>query len=382
MEKKWIDRDIVPKIRQLADEFPVVTLTGPRQSGKTTLCRELFPDYHYVNLENVAVREQIQADTLRFLDSCPGGIVVDEAHHYPDLFSYVQVCVDEHPGRRFVLTGSSNFALLEKSTQSLAGRTAVLTLLPLSLRELGDRVKSVDTDTLILNGGYPAVWGQGRNPVDLYMAYYTTYVERDVRQIVNVRDMTAFQKFVRLAAGRIGAECNAHALAGEVGVAANTVSAWFSVLAASYIVYMLPPYYENIGKRLKKTAKLYFYDTGLACSLLGIETVEQLRVHPLRGALFENMVVSEAVKSRFNAGRPLDLYFYRDSTQKEVDLLRMVGRDFYAYEIKSAGTYHSEFAKGLNYLKALFGERVKAATVVYDGDTSFNAVNFRDFRLA
>lgn len=349
MEKQWINRTITAKIRQLAEEFPVITLTGPRQSGKTTLCRELFPDYHYVNLEHVATREQIQADTLRFLDSHPEGIIVDEAHHLPDLFSYVQVYVDEHPRRRFILTGSSNFAL--KITQTLAGRTAVLTLLPLSLQEIGTGAASVDTNTLILRGGYPAVWGQGRNPVDLYLAYYSTYVERDVRQIINLRDMMAFQKFIRLAAGRVGSECNAHALSGEVGVSANTIGAWLSVLAASYVAYTLPPYHENIGKRLKKTPKLYFYDTGLACSLLGIETAEQLATHPLRGALFENMVINEAMKNRFNAGRPANLYFYRDNTQKEVDLLHTVGNDFYAYAIKSAATFHADFTKGLNYLK-------------------------------
>lgn len=333
-------------------------------------------------MENIGVRTKLQSDTLTFLNNYPNGLIIDEAHHYPELFSYVQFFVDEHPKQKFILTGSSDFSLLQSITQSLAGRTAVLTLLPLSLHELGERIKDIDTNTLILNGGYPAVWSKNISPADLYTNYYNTYVERDLRQIINIKDINLFQRFIRLAAGRIGTECNASTLAGEVGTAANTINSWFSTLAASYVAYMLPPYYENIGKRLVKTPKVYFYDTGLACFLLGIEDETQLQSHPLRGALFENMIVNEAIKNRFNRGKAANLYFYRDSSQKEVDLLHTHGNDFYAYEIKSSRTFHKDFTRGINYVKEIFKERVVRSEVIYDGDTSPGiAVNFRDFYL-
>ena len=318
-----IYRKLTSEISKLLKYYPVITITGPRQSGKTTLCQELFPDYAYINLEDISIREKIQLDTKLFLEDYSNGLIIDEAHHYPDLFSYIQVYTDAHPERKFILTGSSNFSLLQNITQSLAGRTAILTLLPLSLHELGNQIKEVSTDTLILNGCYPAVWAKEVPPGTLYQNYYTTYIERDIRQIINIKDISLFQKFIRLAAGRIGTECNNSALAGEVGTSAPTINNWFSTLAASYIAYMLPPYYENIGKRLTKTPKIYFYDTGLACYLLGIENEDQLKNHPLRGNLFENMVINEAMKNRFNQGKTANLYFYRDKSQKEVDLLHV-----------------------------------------------------------
>lgn len=378
----WIERELKDEITALSAYFQVLTITGPRQSGKTTLCRNLFPEYAYVNLEDVEIRERIQRDTKLFLEHYPEGLIIDEAHHYPDLFSYVQVYVDEHPERKFILTGSSNFFLLQNITQSLAGRTAVLNLLPLSLRELGDRVRETDTDTLLLRGAYPAVWAKGIPPEKLYQNYYTTYIERDVRQLVHIKDIQLYQKFIRLAAGRIASECNATALAGEVGTSVPTINSWFGTLAASYIAYTLPPYYENIGKRLTKTPKLYFYDTGLACYLLGIENEAQLRNHPLRGNLFENMVVNEAVKSRFNRGKQPNLYFFRDKSGKEVDLLYSVADRFYAYEIKSAQTFHTDFMKGVDYVRKIFGERILQSGVVYDGQTRGDGImNFRDFNL-
>lgn len=382
MEKNLIHRTLTSKIEQLSLKFPVITITGPRQSGKTTLCKELFPNYHYINLENIAIREQLKQDTLAYLNRYPEGIIIDEAHHYPDLFSYIQVFVDEHPDRKFILTGSSNFSLLQSITQSLAGRTAILTLLPLSLHELGKQVNHLSAETLILRGGYPAIWGKNIAPEDLYMNYYNTYVERDARQILHIKDITSFQKFIRLAAGRIGSECNNLAIAGEIGTSANTINAWFSILTASYITYMLPPYYENIGKRLVKTPKIYFHDTGLACFLLGIENEEQLKAHPLRGSLFENLVINEALKNLFNQGKPANLYFYRDSSQKEVDLVYTKANDFYTYEIKSAQTFHREFMKGLDYLKKLFQDRVQKSVLIYDGASdSDNIINFRNFNL-
>ena len=377
-----IYRKLTSEISKLLKYYPVITITGPRQSGKTTLCQELFPDYAYINLEDISIREKIQLDTKLFLEDYSNGLIIDEAHHYPDLFSYIQVYTDAHPERKFILTGSSNFSLLQNITQSLAGRTAILTLLPLSLHELGNQIKEVSTDTLILNGCYPAVWAKEVPPGTLYQNYYTTYIERDIRQIINIKDISLFQKFIRLAAGRIGTECNNSALAGEVGTSAPTINNWFSTLAASYIAYMLPPYYENIGKRLTKTPKIYFYDTGLACYLLGIENEDELKNHPLRGNLFENMVINEAMKNRFNQGKTANLYFYRDKSQKEVDLLHVKANDFHIYEIKSGQTFHADFMNGINYFKNIFKNRVTNSAVIYDGDTTTNhMINFRDFYL-
>lgn len=377
-----IDRSLRYEINELIKYFPVITITGARQSGKTTLCREMFPGYAYVNLEDSATREEVIQDIKLFLNNYPRGLIIDEAHNYPALFSAIQVYVDEHPERKIILTGSSNFSLLQSITQSLAGRTAILTLLPLSLHELGERIKDVSTDTLILKGGYPAVWSKNIPPATLYRNYYNTYVERDLRQIINVKNISLFQKFIRLAAGRIGTECNNSALAGEVGTSAPTINEWFSTLAASYIAYFLSPYYENIGKRLVKTPKVYFYDTGLACYLLGIENETQLSTHPLRGMLFENMVINEAMKSRLNKGKDANLFFYRDKAQKEVDLLQVKGHDFLAYEIKSGTTFNKDFTRGINYIKEIFEDRIKQSAVIYDGNTRPGiAINFRDFYL-
>ena len=381
-----IDRYLKTAIFHATSFFPVVSITGPRQSGKTTLCKTLFPDMPYINLEMTPVREQIMQDTVGFLNNYPAGLIIDEAHHYPGLFSYIQVAVDENPGRRYVLTGSSNFSLLEKITQSLAGRTALFTLLPFSFRELGALSKNASTDRLILCGGYPAIWAKN-TPMNMFCSnYYTTYIERDVRQIVNIQDITSFQRFIRLVAGRIGAECNASSLANEVGVTSKTITHWFSILASSYIIYLLPPYYENIGKRLVKSPKVYFYDTALACYLLGIENETQLNVHPLRGALFENMVINEALKERVNAGKDPNLFFFRDRS-KEVDLIHTQGHELNVYEIKSSKTYHKEFFKGIDYLKDIFGARITRSALIFDGDSEVpsnqnGAYNFRNFQLA
>jgi predicted AAA+ superfamily ATPase len=383
---EFINRYLEQTINEVKSHFSVITITGPRQSGKTTLCKNLFPEIPYINLELITIREQIMQDTVRFLDNYPTGLIIDEVHHYPELFSYIQVAVDENPNKKYILTGSSNFSLLEKITQSLSGRTALLTLLPFSFRELGNLIDEVTTDTLILKGGYPAIWTKNM-PVSLFCPnYYTTYIERDVRQIVNIKDVYLFQKFIRLVAGRIGSECNASSLANEAGISAKTITNWFSVLEASYIIYMLPPYYENIGKRLIKTPKVYFYDTALACYLLGIETEAQLSVHPLRGALFENLVINEALKERFNAGKTPALFFFRDASGREVDLVHTRKDELYIYEIKSSKTFHRDFFKGINYLKSIFGERITHSALIFDGDTEVASdqngmYNLRHFSL-
>ena len=377
-----INRDLSNEFLRLSELFPVVTLVGPRQSGKTTLCKMLFPDFLYFNLEDVRNREMIAPDAFDFFLRQNQNIILDEVHNMPELFSTIQVFVDEHPERRFILTGSSNFALLEKITQSLAGRTAVLTLLPLSLHELKDF--SSDTDTLMFDGGYPAVWSTARTSMDVCRHYYNTYIERDVRKIVNINEISRFQHFMRLCATRVGCEFNASELSNEIGISVKTAQHWLAVLNASYIVAMLPPYYRNIGKRIVKRHKLYFLDTGLACFLLGIENKEQLENHPLRGNIFENMVVIEFLKSRYNLGKEPNVFFYRDSQQKEVDIIQERGFDnLYAFEIKSAKSYHSDFEKNLNYFRNLFKNSVKSTQTLYDGvfelDTPNNGyLNYRN----
>lgn len=342
-------------------------------------------------LEEVDTLNRIKEDPHRFFADHPEGAIIDEAHHFPDLFSYIQVYVDEdifrgNKNRKFVVIGSSNFALLEKVTQSMAGRTAVLTLLPLSQKELRQAGEAATTNQLILNGGYPAVWKYRAARELIYRNYLTTYIERDVRNMVNIKDLMAFQTFIRLCAGRIGTEFNASALSVAVGVSVPTISNWLSVLSASYTAYLLTPYHANIGKRLTKTPKLYFYDTGLAAFLLGITSEEQLAIHPLRGQLFENMVVNELLKEGLNKGRNEQLFFYRDKSQREIDVIRMNGLEVEAYEIKAGKSYNGDYYKNLNFFKGILGEQVTRTAVIYDGETGSQGCinglfNYRDFSL-
>jgi uncharacterized protein len=385
MTDNYIVREIEGEMKRLAGLYPVIVVTGPRQSGKTTLCKTVFKSYHYVNLEDLTLREQIAVSPKTFLTQYAQGIIVDEAQQLPDLFSFIQVVVDEVPNCHFVLTGSSNFTLMEKVTQSLAGRSATLTLLPLSLKELGS-LSGNSTDTLIINGGYPAIWAKNIPTQDLNKQYYNTYIERDIRQLLKVKDLIKFQVFIRLCAGRLATELNASALANEVGVSAHTIIDWISVLEASYIIFRLPPYFRNIGKRLVKTPKLYFCDTGIACFLLGIDNESQLKTHPLRGALFENTVVLEFMKHRYNNGKLPNLFFYRDKSQREIDLIQEFGNEVHAYEIKSARSFHKDFLKNLVFLKELLGESLVSTQVIYDGEQATHSnelgvVNFRNMNL-
>ena len=375
-----INRELKDEVLRLAADFQVLILTGPRQSGKTTLCKMAFPTYRYVNLENPDTRELLVRDPISFLKENKEGMIVDEAQLYSDLFSYIQVLVDEDKSLRFVLSGSNNFTLMERITQSLAGRAALLTLLPLSVSEIGTNHA---TDELLFGGFYPGVWGDGKKPYDVYSNYYSTYIERDLRQLINIKDLDLFRQFVRLMASRVATEMNASHVSNEIGIDVKTVQHWLSILNTSYITFTLPPYYRNIGKRIVKAHKLYFYDVGLVCYLLGLENAAQVATHPLRGALFENMVVAEFYKHYFNRGRTPHLYFYRDSTQKEVDLIEEQTFDqLRIYEIKSAKRYNSQFAAGLDYFKKLYGEKVTDTTVLYDGDecTRFNGVLCRNWR--
>ena len=382
MYNQFINRDLSKEIRRLKAYFPVIILTGPRQSGKTTLSKKLFDCFHYVDMMRATDRQIIASSPESFLKQYAGGLIIDEAQNYPELFPYIKIVADELPESNFILTGSNNFSLMEKVTESLVGRAATLALLPLSLHELGVEMANLSTDMLLFNGGYPAVWANNIPASDVSRQYYNLYVERDVRQLINIKDLSKFQIFIRLCAGRIGTEFNSQSLSNEVGVSYHTINSWLSVLEASYLVFRLQPFYQNIRKRLVKTPKIYFYDTAVICFLLGIESYEQLKTHPLRGAIFENYVVLEFLKNRYNSGKSNNLFFYKDKSQCEIDILQQFGHQYAAYEVKSAPTFHSEFSGNLNYLKKLLGDTLVKRQVIYDGDSDLDipdngVMNFR-----
>ncbi len=368
MEAKYIHRELSSVLGEAYRYFSVITVTGPRQSGKTTLIRNLFPHLPYYSLESLDIRSFAENDPIAFLNQNEEGMILDEVHNAPDLLSYIQGIVDEHPDKRYILSGSSQFAMLKRVTQSLAGRTAVFELMPLSYSETKDLTADVPLDKLLFNGFYPAIYS-GRNvPEFLYPAYMKTYLDRDVRDLLQIKDMMLFHIFIKLCAGRIGSLFKASELANEIGVSPNTITSWLSVLQASYIVTLLPPYFENTSKRLTKMPKLYFLDTGLACYLLGIESPEQLSRDKMRGALFENFVVTEALKQRYNQGKESNLYFYRDSNQNEIDLLLKRNTRLYGIEIKSSMTYHKDFEKALKRIDEWVKAPVDGKAVVYAGN--------------
>ncbi len=367
-----IYRTLSSKIQQLSTKFPIVTLTGPRQSGKSTLLKALFPDYRYLSLENLDMREFALKDPHGFLATYPSHVIIDEAERVPELFSYIQTHVDSvnEPGM-YMLAGSRNFHLMAAIDQSLAGRTAVLKLLPLSRRELHEAQKLPgQINSQIFTGFYPRIYDKDIHPADYYPSYITTYVERDVRSLLKIVDLNRFTRFIRLCAGRIGQLLNMSSLATEAGITIPTVDSWLSVLEASYILYRLEPNFNNYNKRIVKSPKLYFYDTGLACSLLGITSADQLDSHFLRGGLFENMVVNQFVKEALNAGRRPDLTFWRDSAGLEVDLIETKGSEMYAYEIKSGETYHSDYFNGLSKWGQLSSTPPERRAVIYGGENS------------
>lgn len=379
----YIERKISESIKEAAKSYSVITITGPRQSGKTTLIRHLFPDLPYYSLENLDVRNLAESDPVGFLNSSSVGLVLDEVQNAPQLFSYMQGIVDENHDMCFVVSGSSNFAMMKSITQSLAGRTAVFELLPLSLEEVKDSASAMALDDLLFRGFYPAIWSGGKNPGLMYQNYVTTYLERDVRDLLAIKDLDAFRKFLCLCATRIGSIFNASELSGEVGVAVNTIKSWLSVLTASYVVVMLQPFYENTRKRLTKSPKLYFVDPGLACSLLEIESANQLRRDKMRGHLFENFIVAEALKSRFNSGRANNLCFYRDSNGNEVDLIIKKEGMLRLFEIKSSETFHTDFEKGIKSFCAEFPDKVESAAIVYAGSLenttrSIKLINYKN----
>ena len=368
MKLAYIKRKIESTILEAAKYFPVITVTGPRQSGKTTMLKQIFPHLHYYSLEDLDTRSFAMEDPVRFLHLHEDGMILDEVHNYPELLSYIQGIVDEQPHKKFVLSGSSNFALLKKVSQSLAGRSGVFELMPLSIEEVKGQIEYVDdADQLLYQGLYPAVCSCKNIPKFLYPSYVKTYLERDVRDLLNVKDIRLFNMFLKLCAGRIGSVFNASEIAGEIGVSSKTIQAWVSILQASYVVYLLPPYFENSRKRLTKSPKMYFCDTGLACTLLGIESAEQLAFDKMRGHLFENLIVVELLKRRLNEGKESNLYFYRDSNQNEVDILVNNGSSLDAIEVKSAMTYNPSFKKALLKVNEWVNPPVGKRTIIYAG---------------
>ncbi|WP_345269123.1 ATP-binding protein [Nibrella viscosa] len=372
-----IHRQLATIADELLQKYPIISITGPRQSGKTTLAKLLSPEYRYVSLESLSDREFARQDPKGFLETYQNGVILDEVQYVPELFSYLQVLTDERQRTgEYILTGSQNFLLMESITQSLAGRVAVFHLLPLSWQELsGTAYAPVSWENYLVGGAYPRRVVQDIDPAFFYDSYLQTYVERDVRQVKNILNLGLFQRFIQLLAGRIGQLFNQSSLAVELGVDNKTVNAWLTVLEISFIAYRLPPYYQNFSKRIVKTPKVYFYDTGLAAYLLGIRSVDDLAVHFARGALFENLVINELTKNWLNQGQRPPFYFWSDQSGHEVDLLIDRGARLTAIEIRSGRTIQPDFFKGLQFFQAL--SPTAEAALVYGGDTAQYRTNMR-----
>jgi predicted AAA+ superfamily ATPase len=366
-----IKRTIQKELLQCAEEYPAVTIFGPRQSGKTTLARLTFPDHKYYSLEDPDHRKQASEDPRGVIDEFDGGVVFDEIQRVPELLSYLQGVIDEKPDPgRFILTGSHQPRIQQTVSQSLAGRTAILELLPFSMEELSQYAADYSLPyELIFKGFYPRLHENKLRPSRFYSSYFATYVERDIRELIHLKDLERFDEFMRLLAGRTGQLMNYNSLAADVGVSSVTIKDWISVLKASYIIFELQPFHRNIRKRLVKMPKIYFTDVGLASWLLGIETPQQLTRDPLRGNLYENMLIIETLKQIQNRGKTPNLYFYRDSNGNEVDLVIMERNSCTAIEIKSAKTFHPDFAKGLDRFEQALGQDFSVQKEVwYDGD--------------
>jgi predicted AAA+ superfamily ATPase len=362
-----LKRDMQASAKELLKNFKALAIIGPRQSGKSTLAKMLAPRKAYVSFENPDTRFLFESDPRGFLSAYTSGAIFDEAQYVPKLFNYLQQILDESPvNGRFILTGSNNFLLVEKISQSLAGRIIYTDLLPFSIKEIS-RIKDFDNsaENLIFHGGYPGIVYEGRKRLPWFQSYVRNYIERDVRLLKNISNYSLFQKFISLCAGRIGQQLNLTNLGNECGLDHKTIQSWIGVLEASFIIHLLPPYYKNFNKRIIKTPKLYFYDTGLACYLLGIQQKEQLQLHPFRGALFENMIVAEMLKSRYNKGLRSNLYYFRDNTGNEIDILIDNGKKIIPVEIKSAQSVAPGFFKNLDFWEKLTG--TKEGYIVYGG---------------
>ncbi len=367
-----IERNIIDKIQYLLTKYPVVTITGTRQCGKSTLLRNGFPTMRYVSLEDPDLREFAIDDARGFLNNFGTPLIIDEAQYAPKLFSYIQTRIDsEGQTGMYILSGSHNFLLMESISQSLAGRTAILKMAPFSISELTHANLLPELNEWLFTGGFPRIYDKQINPVDFFPSYFQTYIERDVRLLRNINDLSHFVRFVKLCAARIGQLLNINALANECEVSAQTINSWLSVLETSYVIYLLKPYHNNFNKRLVKSPKLYFCDTGLAASLLGMENARQMDTHYLRGELFENMVIMEFIKQEYAQGREPNISFWRDSNQNEIDLLVERGLDLQAYEIKSSATMKTDYFKGLNKFAALAQLPKESLHVVYGGDVNY-----------
>ena len=371
-----ISRTLEKKLRELAGYYPAVAVTGPRQSGKTTLCQMTYPEKPYLSLEALDVRDFARSDPRGFLAQYPGGVIIDEIQHVPEILTYLQSNIDAQPDPgRFILTGSQHFGLSQSIAQSLAGRCGILVLLPPSIKELRDFPSAPDDlFSLLWQGAYPRIYDRNI-PAQQWLAdYIATYVQRDVRQVINVSDLQAFTGFLKLCAGRTGQEINLSTLGSDAGVSHNTARAWLSVLETSYIVHRLPAWHVNIRKQIVKTPKLHFFDSGLLCYLLGIREPEQLRLHPLRGAIFESWVFSEIYKTCVHRARQPSLFHYREARGPEIDLLVEQGDVLLAVEIKSGATITKDFFKNLTRLsdRVRGGSRMRAIQnyVVYGGENS------------
>lgn len=367
-----IPRQISHKLEGLTKKYPVVAITGPRQSGKTTLVKNFFDGMTYVNLEDPDTREFATSDPRGFLESNGDGVILDEVQRVPDLFSYIQTRVDSI-GKEglYILTGSFNFSLMEGISQSLAGRVALLNLLPFSFLELDNSGKAPDSpEQLMVMGGYPRIYDKGLSPHEWYANYVATYIERDVRTLKNISDLSVFQIFLKMCAARTGQILNLSSLGDDCGITHNTAKAWLSILQTSFIVYLLRPHYENFNKRLIKSPKLYFYDTGLAAYLLGVSSAESLAIHSYRGGLFENWVISELIKGRLNRGVRENLYYWRDRSGHEIDCIIDQGDKRVLLEIKAGQTVSRDYFKGLKYWSNISGKSGSEGYLVYTGSTN------------
>lgn len=371
----FVERRINKKLLSLVSSFPIVVLTGCRQCGKSTLLKNLFPQWKYVSLEDIDIRELAENDPRYFLSLYPEQTIFDEIQRVPKLFSYIQTHVDSLDKTGiYILSGSQNFLLMKSISQSLAGRTAVLNLATFSISELKQAdLLITNLDECLFTGFYPRIYNQKPLPYDFYQSYIKTYIERDVRELKNITDLSAFHKFLRLCAGRVGQILNTTELANEAGISVLTVKSWLSVLETSGIIFLLKPYYSNYGKRLIKSPKLYFYDTGLICSLIGLQNSSQLELHFLRGSIFENLVISNYIKESYFKGMEPNAYYWRDSNGLEVDLVIEENQQLKLYEIKSSATINEKFFSSINKLCILSKTPLKNANVVYGGNTTLNA---------
>lgn len=365
----FVKREILKLMRYIIDKFPTMSITGPRQSGKSWLIKNEFTDFKYFNLEDKQLLKIVAEDPKGFLNGNGDKIAFDEAQNLPDLFSAVQVCVDENPKKKIILSGSQSFLLHEKIAQSLAGRIGITNLLPFSIKELQNgKFATNKIEDLIFTGCYPRIYEQNIDAPFFYPNYIQTYVERDVRTLKNISNLSLFTSFLKLCAGRIGQPINYASISNDLGVSLNTIRSWINILETSFIAFELKSYYKNFNKRIIKSGKLYFYDTGLACSLLGLNNAEQYKSHYLKGGLFENFVILEIMKHHFNNGKNFQTYFWQDSNKNEVDLIIEVAGKTFAFEIKSSKTWHKDFSKNLIRWNELSKNPTENAAVIYGGN--------------